>query len=533
MDTLLINGYVIDGTGKASARADVGIENGKLTVFPEGASEEIKKNAETVIDAAGKFICPGFIDAHSHGDLIIGSESAHLFKTTQGVTTECMGQCGLSMVPAVPENLASSQNILTMGTTFFPEDMKNWKSYDRFLDYVKTQKLTANGKMYIGHSNLRIAVMGMANRPSTAHELDIMKGILREAMEEGCAGFSTGLIYTPSCYALPEEIIELAKVTAPFDGIYASHMRNEGKEIVEAVKETIDVGRKAGVRVDLSHHKMVGRSYWGKYKDTLRLVHEANDEGICVFLDQYPYERCMTTLNVCMPPWHFAEGFSSMTGKLRDPAFRRQVKAEMTDPQTPYDNYFLHCGGFDGIFVYLAAKTPEAEGRTISEYAALLGKDPFEAFFDLCVLNNCETGGVYAAMSDDDVCAIIKDPYCIVGSDGLTRSWDEKGHPRASGTFPHAITHFVKEKKLFTKEEMIRKMTGLSADLLNIKDRGYIRNGYAADVLVIDYENLKDTATYTNPNSITEGIEHVFVNGQEVYGAKTFTGKYPGRILHH
>ena len=569
MDTLIRNGLVIDGTGAEAFRADVGITDGKIALFPGGAGAEVLREiapqgtgadgdrtpqgigaaagtdaagsgsdtkgnrGPRVIDAAGKFVCPGFIDAHSHGDLIIGSESAHLFKTTQGVTTECMGQCGLSMVPAVPENLAASQNILTMGTTYFPEDMKNWSRYDKFLDYVKTQKLSANGKMYIGHSNLRIAVMGMANRPTTACELDIMKGILREAMEDGCAGFSTGLIYTPSCYARPEEIVELAKVIAPFDGIYASHMRNEGKEIVAAVKETIDVGRKAGVRVDLSHHKMVGRSYWGKYKETLALVHEANDEGIPVFLDQYPYERCMTTLNVCMPPWHFADGFSSMTGKLRDPAFRRQVKAEMTDPATPYDNYFLHCGGFDGIFVYLAAKTPEAEGRTLSEYAELLRKDPFEAFFDLCVANNCETGGVYAAMSDEDVCAIIKDPYCIVGSDGLTRSWDEKGHPRASGTFPHAITHFVKEKKLFTKEEMIRKMTGLSADLLRIRDRGYLRDGYAADLLVLDYENLRDTATYTNPNSMTEGIEHVFVNGQEVYAGKKFTGKWPGKILKH
>lgn len=532
-DLLVINGKVIDGSGKPAFQADISVKDGVLEILPPSAETGIRPEAGRVIDAAGKTVCPGFIDAHSHGDLIIGTDDAHMFKTTQGVTTECMGQCGLSMVPAVPENLKAAQNMLTMGTTYFPEDMKNWSGYDKFLSYVKTQRLSANGKMYIGHSNLRIAVMGMADRPSTAHELDAMKGILREAMEDGCAGFSTGLIYTPSCYATPEEITELAKVIEPFDGIYASHMRNEGKQIVEAVSETIDVGRKAGVRVDLSHHKMVGRSYWGKYRETLRMVHEANEEGIRVFLDQYPYERCMTTLNVCMPPWHFSEGFASMAGKLKDPAFRKQVKAEMTDPKTPYDNYFLHCGGFDGIFVYLAAKTPLAEGRTLSEYAQIIGKDPFEAFFDLCVENNCETGGVYAAMSDEDVCAIIRDPYCIVGSDGLTRSWSEKGHPRASGTFPHAITHFVKEKRILSLEEMIRKMTGLSADLLKIDGRGYLRDGYAADMVIMDYDHLKDTATYTKPNSVTEGIDFVIVNGQVVYEDKKFTGCWPGKILKH
>lgn len=534
LDVLIKNAEIADGTGAPSYIGNIGIRDGRIVLDASLSAE----NAARVIDAAGKLVCPGFIDAHSHGDLIVGTEDARLFKTTQGVTTECMGQCGLSMVPVTPENLKASQNMLTMGARSFPDDMKNWTHYDKFLDYVKTQKLTCNGKMYIGHSNLRIAVMGMADRPATEKELDHMKGLLREAMEEGCAGFSTGLIYTPSCYAAPEEIIELAKVIAPFDGIYASHMRNEGQFIETSVEETINVGRQAGVRVDLSHHKMVGQRYWGRWKNTLAQVHKANDEGTFVFLDQYPYERCMTTLNVTMPPHYFSDGFAAMAERLKDKAFREKVKREMCDPATPYDNYFLHCGktpeeSFAGIFVYLAAKTPEAEGHTLLEYAKMVKKDPFEAFFDLCVANNCETGGVYAAMSDEDVCEIIKDPYCIVGSDGLTRAWDEKGHPRASGTFPHAITHFVKEKHLFTKEEMIRKMTGLSADLLKIEGRGCIRDGFSADLLVLDYENFRDTATYTDPNSLTEGIEHVFVNGVEVYHGKEFTGAYPGKLLPH
>jgi len=231
LDILIKNGTLIDGTGNPSLKGTIGIRDGKIVMHPADLT------AKETVDAAGKIVCPGFIDAHSHGDLILGTGDARLFKTTQGVTTECMGQCGLSMVPAVPENLEASKNMLTMGTTYFPEDMKNWSSYDRFLDYASKQKMTCNGKQYIGHSNLRIAVMGMADRPATDKELDTMKGILREAMEDGCAGFSTGLIYTPSCYAKPEEIIELAKVIEPFNGIYASHMRNEGKYIVDACDE--------------------------------------------------------------------------------------------------------------------------------------------------------------------------------------------------------------------------------------------------------------------------------------------------------
>ncbi|MDO4489120.1 MAG: D-aminoacylase [Eubacteriales bacterium] len=527
MDVLIKNANIIDGSGKASYKGNVGISGGKLIINPPDAVAELE------IDATGKYLAPGFIDAHSHGDLIIGTEDAHLFKTTQGVTTEITGQCGLSMAPVSPENLSATQNMLAIGTDRYPDDMVNWRSFSRFLQYANRQKLTANAKMYIGHSSLRIAVMGMANRPATDKELDTMKGILREAMEAGALGFSTGLIYTPSCYAEEKEIIELAKVIEPFNGIYASHMRNEAEHVVEAVKETIDVGRRAGVRVDISHHKMLGKANWGKQKETLRLIHEANDEGISVFCDQYPYTCCMTTLNACMPPWYLENGFDFMTGNLTDSAFREKVRKEMEDPSTPYDNYYLNAGGWGGVYVYYASKTPEAEGHFITDYAKSIGKDPWTAFFDMCVANNCSTGGVYSSMCDEDVCEIIRDPYCIVGSDGLTRNWHEKGHPRASGTFPHAITYFVKEKGILTLEEAVRKMTGLSADYLLIKNKGYIRDGYDADLVLFDYDKLKDTATYDNSNSITEGIESVFVNGQIVYKDKEFTGIYPGQMIRH
>lgn len=527
LDVIIKNGTIIDGSGKDAFRGNVGIKDGKLHLNPD------TEDAARVIDAEGLTVTPGFIDAHSHGDLILGTKDAALFKTTQGVTTEHVGQCGLSAAPVVEKNMKDVQNMLSMGTTFFPDDMKNWNTFARFLNYADQQPLTANVKMYVGHSTLRISIMGMENRPATPKELDAMKAILKEAMESGAAGFSTGLIYTPSVYATKDEIIELAKVIAPYGGIYASHMRNESNKVVEAVEETINVGRESGARVDISHHKMLGKPNWGKQKETLRLIHEANDEGIEVFHDQYPYPANMTTLNATMPPWHLSEGFDAMTEKLKDEDFRKQLKKEMEDPKTEYDNYYLNAGGWSGVYVSAASKTPEAEGKFITEYADLVGKDPWTAFFDLCVENHCETSGVYMSMSEEDVFDIIKDPYCIVGSDGLTRCWAEKGHPRASGTFPHAINYFVKEKKLLTLEEMIHKMTGLSANFLRLKNRGLIRDGYEADLVIFNYEKLKDTATYANPNSITEGINYVFVNGESVYEAMELTGNASGKMLRH
>ncbi len=527
LDYLIKNAKIIDGSGKPAYNGAVGIKGGKLV------SVRGDESAKSVIDAKGRCVTPGFIDAHSHGDMMIGTEDAHLFKTTQGVTTEIAGQCGQSIAPIAPQNLTHIQSMLAVGTTQFPDDMKNWTSYKRFLEYADNVPKTANMKLLIGHSSIRIAVMGMENRPSTEKELDQMKGLLREAMEEGAAGFSTGLIYTPCCYAEEKEVIELAKVIEPFGGTYASHMRNEAEHITDAVKEAIDVGRQAGAQVCISHHKMLGKPNWGRYKETLELIHQANDEGISVICDQYPYTKCMTTLNACMPPWYLANGYEALAENLKNPEFRAKLKREMDDPSTPYDNFYLNAGGWDGVYVYYAEKTPEAEGLHIPEYAKLIGKDNWDAFFDLCSENKCMAGGVYSSMCDEDVCAIIQDPYCIVGSDGLTRSWTEKGHPRGSATFPHAINYFVKEKGILTLEQAIHKMTGLTAEYLLVKNKGLIKEGYDADLVVFDYDRLKDTATYSNSNSKTEGIDYVFVGGEVVYKDMGFTGRYPGRMIRH
>ena len=234
-----------------------------------------------------------------------------------------------------------------------------------------------------------------------------------------------------------------------------------------------------------------------------------------------------------MPPWYFSEGHATVTERLKDKAFRDKMRREIEDPNTPYDNYFLNAGGFGGIYVYTAENTPNAEGMFISEYAEKYGIDPWDALFDICADSNYSAGAVYSSMCDEDVCEIIKNPYCIVGTDGFTRTLSEKGHPRTTATFPRAINYFVKEKRILTLEGMIHKMTGLSQDYLSIKNKGLIKEGCDADLVIFDYNSLRDTATYDNSNSITEGMDYVIVGGEIVYHDKTLTGRYPGKMLRH
>lgn len=508
---LITNATIIDGSGAPAHKGSVGIKDGKLVMRRGTEPYRDTESAAQIIDARGRVVCPGFIDAHSHGDKLLGTQDGRLFKTPQGITTELCGNCGNSIAPedALPA------------------------SFQRYLEKVASSQLSANAKFYVGHNTLRKAAMGLDNRPATKQELETMKSMLREAMEAGAAGLTTGLIYVPGCYADTDEVVELAKVIAPFNGIYASHMRNESFGVVDAVKETIDIGRRAGVRVDISHHKMLGKDNWGRQKETLALIHQANEEGIYTTCDQYPYPRNMTGLSACMPNWYFSEGRDAMARRLHDPDFRAKLRREMEDSATPYDNYYRNAGGWEGIYISSADKTPEIAGQFVSEYAASIGKDPWDAYFDLMMENGCVAGGVFCSMCEEDMCDIIRSPYCVVGTDGCTISWSHKGHPRASATFPHAINYYVKEKKILTLEQMIHKMTGLSAERLLVPNKGLLKEGYDADVLIIDYDHLKDLATYDDPNRLTEGMDYVIVNGKVVYHNMEFTGTYSGTFVKH
>lgn len=523
LDTLIIGGTVIDGSGKKGYLGTVGIKDGVLIMDPK------ETEAKEVIDATGKIVCPGFIDPHSHGDALVGTEDGRLFKTPQGITTELAGNCGGSRAPIPEFGRKSIYEGLKFG---WPREITDqWTTFDKFLSFVEASDLSANARFYVGHNILRFAVMGFDNRPSTEKELDQMKGLLRESMQSGAAGFSTGLIYLPGCYSEPEEVEALASVVAEYGGIYSSHIRNEAENVIESVQEVLDVGRKTGVRLNISHHKVQGRDNWGKQNTTLKMVDEANANGIYTTLDLYPYTRSMNGMKSCMPPWHFSEGINIVIERLRDPEYRKLVKKEMMSPESKYDNFYRNSGGWEGVYIAAAPKTPEAEGYFIADYAKKLGKDPFDTYFDLQIENDFQLKGVYCTMNMADVCQIVKSPYCVIGTDGCTPSWKNKGHPRASAAFPQAIQTFVKDEKIFTLEEMIHKMTGLTAERLLVKNKGLLKDGYDADVLVLDFDGMKVHSTYDDPNRKTEGIDYVFVGGKCVYHDLEFTGNYTGKVL--
>ncbi|MBQ8589394.1 MAG: D-aminoacylase [Firmicutes bacterium] len=524
-DLLINNVSVIDGTGTPAFQADVAVKEGKIVLDPD------MTEAKEVIDGEGLCLCPGFIDAHSHGDIVLGQESARLCKTSQGITTEICGQCGDSLFPVSEDRERRDMLARLVGsfTETVPEELSGFTTMERYLQYVKSVPKTCNLKMYVGHAALRIAAMGFDNRVPSEAEMEHMKTMLREAMDQGALGMSSGLLYSPSGYATEDELVELCKVVAEYDGFYASHIRNEAANVVTAVREAISVAEKAGCRLCLSHHKVCGKDNWGLSVQTLQLVHEAIDRGVRITLDVYPYTASMSNLNVCLPADFFSHGPEKMRELLKLP----EVRAELKEQIKVIDGRYRHCGGFHKILVALAPNTPECRGLTVEEYASKVGKDPFDTYFDILVENGHSALAIYFSMDEEELQRIMADENAVVGSDGIVLNLTEPTHPRGFGTFPKAIRYFVREKKQFTLEEMIHKMTQLTAERFLISNKGVIDDGYDADLVLFRKDEIRDCATYQDSCALCEGIERVIVAGTTVYREKALTGETPGQFVAH
>ncbi|MBR5538170.1 MAG: D-aminoacylase [Clostridia bacterium] len=515
-DILIKNARVMDGTGAPAFTADVAVKDGKI-VLPVAANARGRE----VVDAAGLTLCPGFIDAHSHGDRILGTEAGRLCKVSQGITTEIAGQCGNTIWPISTE--ADKRELMLQRQGAMPEGWENFTALERYLQWADAQTLACNYMLYVGHSALRIAAMGYDDRRPTAQELEHMKAMVREAMEHGAVGISSGLIYAPGCYADEEELVELCKVVAEYDGVYATHMRNEGDRVEESVAEAIRIAEKAGCRLCISHHKVSGKNNWGKSENTLQQVRDAIARGVSVTLDQYPYTASSTGLNSCLPKAVFSCGPEKLREKLNDPAFRASIREQVDNGRK------RGCGGWSGVLVTSAANTPEAAGLTVEEYGAKIGKEPFEACCDILAAGNANA--IYFTMGEEDLLRIAAFEHTVVGTDGLVRTLEGNSHPRGFGTFPRAFRLFVKEHKLVSAEQMIHKMTGLTAQRFGLKSKGVIADGKDADLVLMDEENLTDVADYKKGQVLSQGIERVFVAGKTVYRDGKLTGENPGRFI--
>lgn len=519
-DLIVEGGVVLDGCGNPWFKADVGVLGDRI----EAIGQLSNAPAERRIDARGLIVAPGFIDLHSHSDFTLLVDPRAESKIRQGVTTEVIGNCGSSAAPQNKEVRAYRERFMR---TRLGEDFQfDWETMSDYMEKLESQGIALNVVPLIGHGTVRQNVMGFDDRAPTPEELEEMKKLVAESMRDGAWGLSTGLIYSPGCYAGTEEIVELAKVVARYGGIYASHIRGEGDTLLEALREAIEIGERAGIPVEISHFKASGKRNWGKTKESLSLVEEARRRGIDITFDQYPYTASSTGLAAYLPDWVHVGGAEAMLERLKNPEERRKIKE---DPAVSERDWSI-------IMVVVSPRHPEYEGMRISEIAERMGKDPLDAVMNLLLEEEGQTWIVSFDMSEEDVQRVMRSPSMIVGSDGRAVSprgilGMGKPHPRYYGTFPRVLGRYVRKLGVLTLEEAVRKMTSAPARRLGLWDRGILRPGFKADIAIFDYDTIIDTADFMDSHRFPKGIEYVIINGAVVIQEGEHTGALAGRVL--
>jgi len=521
MDLVIKNGLIIDGLGNPPFIGDVGIKGDRI----DFVKPEMDQMSQRMIDAKGLVVAPGFIDIHSHSDVILLADPNEDSKISQGVTTECIGNCGQTMAPVNREYLSYLQRYISplQGGYSLTWD---WQTMGEYLDRMKNP--SRNIITLVGHGTVRIATIGPENRKLTSYEMDKMKNLISESMDQGAFGLSTGLIYPPGLFAETEELIELCKTVANRGGIYATHIRGESDTLLEAVSEAIQIGQQSGVSVLISHHKAGGKKNWGKVKETLDLVEKARSQGINIHLDVYPYTAGSTMLASILPPWMHDGGLDQALKQLRNPQIRLRIKGEMEKGIKGWEN-FVEFAGWEGIVIAFCEKEKELEGKSILQIANERGREPAETAFDILLEEAGKVVMVVYAMSEEDVRTVMKHPLVMIGTDGIPTSG--RPHPRAYGTYPRVLGKYVREEKIFSLEEAIRKMTSLPAQKLGLKDRGMIAEGMIADLVIFNPSTIQEKSTYLNPHEKPEGIEYVLIGGFIVFERTRLLDSQKGQVI--
>jgi N-acyl-D-amino-acid deacylase len=536
-DIVIRNGKIVDGTGNPWFRADIGIRDRKISTI--GQLKGVVPTHE--IDARGLVVCPGFIDSHSHSDSTVLFDNRLESTVRQGITTSVVGNCGESLAPVPPEK---TQEFLRFFSMLTPPgariDAIPWSTFHEYLDHAEQCGCAANIAHLVGFGAIRIAGgPGFEDRRATSQELQRMKSFVAEAMEAGAFGMSTGLIYAPQVFSGTDEIIELARVVGAYGGLYASHIRGEGETVVRAVKECIEIVENSGCqRGQISHHKIAGPPYWGESKETLRLIEEANARGVNVTCDQYPYDRGMTSLTAVLPPWAHQGGYDTLLERLKDAETRDRIKRDIMTGIEGWENW-IKDGGFERIYLS-CAKTKgwrDMEGKNLTEITRIKGKaDPWETLFDIVLEEKAEVSITADMMSQEDIVRIMTHRYTMVGTDASGVSptgvlGHGKPHPRYYGTYPRILGKYVRKEGLLTLEDAVRRMTSFPAQRFGLADRGLLKEGMRADLVILDPDTVIDRATYLEPHRFPDGIIHVLVNGEVVVENNTQTETLPGSLL--
>ncbi len=524
---VLRGGWLLDGSGKKPVVGDVAVEDelldavGKLPEVAGDGSAAVK-----VLDCSGLAVAPGFIDAHTHSDLSLLAAPEADTHVAQGVTTNVCGNCGDSAFPATgPRSLKLAKD------KEFYEIKGQWSDLPGYLKRVEKAPAAINRALLVGHGAIRGSVIGYANRKPTDEELEAMRAEVRKAMELGCLGLSTGLIYPPGMYSDTSELVELAKCVAASGGIYASHVRSEGTELEASLKELLRIARGAKIPTQFSHLKVSGQENWDKIDHLLDTLEAARGRGLKITADRYPYTASGTSLDVLLPEWAFEGGNAKEMERLKDKTARgrlaREVLAANPDPDF-----------WERVVIGSVQEKSlrNLQGRSIAEVAAERKKPEIEAYLEVLVEDQARTQAMYHKLSEEHLERIYKLPWVMIGSDSSARG--AKGptaqghpHPRGCGTFARVLSRYVREKKLLSLPEAVRRMTSLPAETFGLSRRGLLKEGYFADLVVFDPEKVNDKATYRSPKRLAEGILHVFVNGRPVMIGGKRTDERPGRLL--
>ena len=528
-DLVLKNGWIVDGSGNPRYQGDVAIRGDRIAAvgFLNGAA------ARETVDVRGLVVAPGFIDMMGQSEINALIDNRVFSKITQGITTEVTGEGG-SVAPLTDRLVVDDSD--AMKKWHYRED---WRDLDGYFTQLAKQGSALNIATFVGATQLRLAVVGKENRPPTAPELAHMSAIVDTLMEQGALGVWTALEYAPASYSKTDEIIALAKAAQRHGGIYASHMRNEGIRIDDALDEVFRIAREADIPAEISHLKLAGRASWGRMPRVLARIDSARAAGLDVTADQYPYIAGATSLDATIPTWAESGGWDSLLVRLRHPATRARIRAEMLRPTDGTEGFYNEAGGGSGILItgVFQDSLRYIQGKRIGEIAAARHRDPMETIFDIVVAEGGHrTDAVYFLMSEPDVQTAMKTWWVAVNTDfgGVAPDGPfgtQSAHPRAYGTFARILGHYARDLKLFPLEFAVHKMTALAAQRVGLSDRGLLKAGMAADVTVFDPATVADKATFEQPHQPSVGFAYVFVNGQKVLDHGKLTAARPGRGL--
>jgi dihydroorotase/N-acyl-D-amino-acid deacylase len=528
-DTVITNGRIVDGTGAPWFRGDIGIRGDRIAAIGRLAGAD----AGIRIDATNFVVAPGFIDLLGQSEFNVLVDPRAASKIMQGVTTEITGE-GTSIAPLNDRQIEENKSIAThFGVA---QDWRTMADYLRRLD--ERTHPAINLGTFVGAGTLRNYVIGKDDRAATAAELEQMKRLVSDAMEQGALGVSTSLQYVPDRFASTDEIVELSKVAARYGGVYFTHQRSEGPKIFESVDEVIAIAERANIPAEIWHLKTAYKPQFGKMTEVLRRLEAARARGVDVTADIYPYARSSNGLDACLPIWAREGGLDKMVARLNDPAQRERIKKDMDEPNATWENQWYGAGGGDGILLttVLNPALRKYEGMTLAQIGKAMGKDPRDAVMDLVVADRGESSTVNAVMDETDVRTALVHPLVGVGTDSGAKAEDgpmseSKSHPRAWGSFPRILGHYVRDEHVLTLEEAIRKMTSKAAARVHLADRGILRPGMAADIAIFDPATIAERATFNDPNHYATGVQHVFVNGRRVVADGRITAERPGKAL--